>query len=401
MTPRHRHHRHCRADGFLGIMLWWVPAVPLIVIVVSVLAAADLRLRPDRALWRERQRALRPGLAATGRRAWSHALADTRASPPSPRPRPSPASPAARSPPRSWSAPAWRASTSWSRRSAPGPSSTASMRWRRPGPPTHARREGKGVGPLNGLPVGVKDIIDTADMPTEHGCAGVQGAASARGCGVRHGAAPRRRRHPRQDRDDGARSPQSRGHAQSPQRRAYARRLLLGLRCGGRLRHGAGGARHADRGLRHPPVRLLRRLRVQADVRDDPPHRRADARALARHGRRHGPVGGGRRAARRRAAGLRRGRSREPVDEPPAPARHRHRGLAAAHRCSRSSRRTPGAIATPPRTRPSASSSRAWAGRSRRSRSTTPPSAASRLRRPCSASRPPSTSAPCSIAPRT
>jgi Asp-tRNA(Asn)/Glu-tRNA(Gln) amidotransferase A subunit family amidase len=33
-----------------------------------------------------------------------------------------------------------------------------------------ARREGKGVGPLNGLPVGVKDIIDTKDMPTEHGC---------------------------------------------------------------------------------------------------------------------------------------------------------------------------------------------------------------------------------------
>lgn len=32
-----------------------------------------------------------------------------------------------------------------------------------------ARREGKGVGPLNGIPVAVKDIIDTADMPTEHG----------------------------------------------------------------------------------------------------------------------------------------------------------------------------------------------------------------------------------------
>ncbi len=31
------------------------------------------------------------------------------------------------------------------------------------------RREGKGVGPLHGVPVGIKDIIDTADMPTEHG----------------------------------------------------------------------------------------------------------------------------------------------------------------------------------------------------------------------------------------
>ncbi len=33
------------------------------------------------------------------------------------------------------------------------------------------RREGKGVGPLHGVPVGIKDIIDTADMPTENGSA--------------------------------------------------------------------------------------------------------------------------------------------------------------------------------------------------------------------------------------
>lgn len=32
-----------------------------------------------------------------------------------------------------------------------------------------ARREGKGVGPLHGVPVGVKDVVDTADMPTAHG----------------------------------------------------------------------------------------------------------------------------------------------------------------------------------------------------------------------------------------
>jgi Asp-tRNA(Asn)/Glu-tRNA(Gln) amidotransferase A subunit family amidase len=30
-------------------------------------------------------------------------------------------------------------------------------------------KEGKGVGPLHGVPVGIKDVIDTADMPTEHG----------------------------------------------------------------------------------------------------------------------------------------------------------------------------------------------------------------------------------------
>jgi Asp-tRNA(Asn)/Glu-tRNA(Gln) amidotransferase A subunit family amidase len=33
------------------------------------------------------------------------------------------------------------------------------------------RRQGKGVGPLHGLPVGIKDIIDTADMPTQNGSA--------------------------------------------------------------------------------------------------------------------------------------------------------------------------------------------------------------------------------------
>jgi Asp-tRNA(Asn)/Glu-tRNA(Gln) amidotransferase A subunit family amidase len=31
------------------------------------------------------------------------------------------------------------------------------------------RRSGEPVGPLNGIPVGIKDVIDTADMPTENG----------------------------------------------------------------------------------------------------------------------------------------------------------------------------------------------------------------------------------------
>ncbi|MCR4347986.1 MAG: amidase [Sulfuricaulis sp.] len=32
-----------------------------------------------------------------------------------------------------------------------------------------ARREGQSIGPLHGVPVGIKDIIDTGDMPTEDG----------------------------------------------------------------------------------------------------------------------------------------------------------------------------------------------------------------------------------------
>src|SRR5205809_6889970 len=31
------------------------------------------------------------------------------------------------------------------------------------------RLEGKPIGPLHGVPVGIKDIFDTADMPTEYG----------------------------------------------------------------------------------------------------------------------------------------------------------------------------------------------------------------------------------------
>lgn len=35
----------------------------------------------------------------------------------------------------------------------------------------NARRSGRGTGPLHGVPIGVKDIIDTAGRPTEHGSA--------------------------------------------------------------------------------------------------------------------------------------------------------------------------------------------------------------------------------------
>jgi Asp-tRNA(Asn)/Glu-tRNA(Gln) amidotransferase A subunit family amidase len=42
------------------------------------------------------------------------------------------------------------------------------------------RRSGAGIGPLNGVPVGIKDIIDTADMPTENGTVLHQGRMTHR-----------------------------------------------------------------------------------------------------------------------------------------------------------------------------------------------------------------------------
>src|SRR5262249_15254617 len=51
--------------------------------------------------------------------------------------------------------------------------------------------EGKGAGPLHGVPIGVKDIIDTTDLPTENGCRAHQGrqpTADAQGVGALRGA---------------------------------------------------------------------------------------------------------------------------------------------------------------------------------------------------------------------
>jgi len=46
------------------------------------------------------------------------------------------------------------------------------------------RREGRPMGPLHGVPVGIKDIIDTADMPTEHGSVLYAGRTPSRDAAV-------------------------------------------------------------------------------------------------------------------------------------------------------------------------------------------------------------------------
>src|SRR3954452_14727606 len=46
------------------------------------------------------------------------------------------------------------------------------------------KRSGQPFGPLHGLPIGLKDIIDTGDMPTENGCAVHKGRTPSRDAAV-------------------------------------------------------------------------------------------------------------------------------------------------------------------------------------------------------------------------
>ena len=90
-----------------------------------------------------------------------------------------------------------------------------------------------------------------------------------------------RRADPRQDGDGGVCVRPSRRHPPPARPRPHARRLVQRLGRGGRGRHGAGGARNADRRFHHPSRGLLRHRRVQARPRLDP-RRRAEAGSLRR-----------------------------------------------------------------------------------------------------------------------
>ena len=57
----------------------------------------------------------------------------------------------------------------WSRRSAPSSISTSTRARAAADQSTKRWREGKPLSPIDGMPVGIKDIIETIDMPTENG----------------------------------------------------------------------------------------------------------------------------------------------------------------------------------------------------------------------------------------
>ena len=67
------------------------------------------------------------------------------------------------------STPASNRSTSGSRRSTPGSCSIATGRWSRPAALDEELRTGKDRGPLHGIPIGIKDIIDVQGLPTACG----------------------------------------------------------------------------------------------------------------------------------------------------------------------------------------------------------------------------------------
>ena len=141
------------------------------------------------------------------------------------------------------------------------------------------RRRGRAHGPLFGIPVLLKDNIDTADMPTTAGSVALEGSIPPDDAFITQQAARGRRDHPRQGDADRVRELHRHRHALGLQlarrlrvqpvrpaaaarrRRAsgaHARRLELGLRHRRLRQPGGGRDGHRDLGLdpqpRHAPT---------------------------------------------------------------------------------------------------------------------------------------------------
>ena len=144
-------------------------------------------------------------------------------------------------------------------------------------------KAGRPLGAVDGMPVGIKDLIETYDMPTEFGSELFKRPPADDRCSLRPRVAAGRRGAGRQDRHGVLRRRRSGAHAQSVRHAPHARRLVERHRRRGGVADAAGGARHPRARLDHPAGELLRHLCAQADVRRDQPAR------LVLDGLQHGP----------------------------------------------------------------------------------------------------------------
>ncbi len=147
--------------------------------------------------------------------------------------------------------------------------------------PAAARREATHArpGPLHGLPVGVKDILDTADLPTEYRLSHLGRLATTGRCRGRGLGTCSRRGRNWENRHHRVCHPQARPHHQSPQPVPHPWGQLQRFGCRGRRRLLSRRLRYPDRRQRDPPRRVLRGHRLQTDFRTDQPRRHeADVR---------------------------------------------------------------------------------------------------------------------------
>ncbi len=128
-------------------------------------------------------------------------------------------------------------------------------------------------GPLSGIPVGIKDIIATSDMPTTNGSPIYRDHVPAADAWVVERLAQSRRHDLRQDGIDGIRLAASGADHQPLEPRPHPGRIVVGIRGGGRGGHRSAGVGHADAGLGGKTGRVQRRRRIQAELRRDPAHR--------------------------------------------------------------------------------------------------------------------------------
>ena len=133
---------------------------------------------------------------------------------------------------------------------------------------------GRSRGSLHGVPMGIKDIIDVAGMPTTAGARAFAHTRPTRDATRRGAPACRGRRDRRQGAHHAVRLSRSGADPEPVEPRAHAGRLVVRLGGGRRRPHGAVRARLADGRLDSASGRVLRRGRVQGPARPGAGRRR-------------------------------------------------------------------------------------------------------------------------------